>query len=164
MALDQPTLKSVVLRGGATGFRVATEWRYTWATPSAKYGLLERQIRIPEGFLHDGASIPRILWTPLGLTPAGLLSAAALVHDALYRYHGLLPHGWIFQRVLGSDAWAEILVEKRAYSREAADAMLRRIMLEGEVRLIQATLAYWGVRACGWHAWDHQRKLEVEEE
>ena len=41
---------------------------------------------IPEGFRFDGASIPRICWTILGLHPwHDRVRRAALLHDYLYR-------------------------------------------------------------------------------
>lgn len=50
-----------------------------------------RTITVPQGFLTDGASVPRFLWS---LFPAwGSYSRAALVHDYLcYRLHEGNPH------------------------------------------------------------------------
>ena len=43
-------------------------------------------VEIPEGFINDGASVPRWAWSIVGLTPDGLLRAAAVVHDFHYRF------------------------------------------------------------------------------
>lgn len=43
-----------------------------------------QKIVVPRGFVFDGASIPRLLWSVL--SPAGLLLVPGLVHDFAYRY------------------------------------------------------------------------------
>lgn len=47
-------------------------------------------IVVPQGFTHDGASVPRLAWTLSGLTPDGPIRAAALLHDYAYRLKGVL--------------------------------------------------------------------------
>ena len=44
----------------------------------------EYELIIKKGFVFDGASIPRILWTTLGCPFGELYTAPACVHDALY--------------------------------------------------------------------------------
>ena len=45
-------------------------------------------ITVPDGFISDGASVPRLTWTLSGLTPDGLIRGGALVHDLMYRRNG----------------------------------------------------------------------------
>ena len=80
-------------------------------------------IEVPEGFVNDGASVPRWAWSVSGLTPDGLLRAAAIVHDFHYRFG----------------------IESRAF----ADKMFYEMLLEYGVRPRQARLAYAAVRLGG---------------
>lgn len=53
-------------------------------------------ITIPSGYVWDGATIPRIAWSIVGLTPFGIHDEATLIHDYLYECEGELdevkPH------------------------------------------------------------------------
>lgn len=166
--LDQPPLEPVRFRSGREGFRVESDWSYTWSvTPSLEVGALEHQLRIPGGpkgvgFLHDGASVPRLLWTLTGITPAGLISAAALVHDCLYRFQGRLPAYWLFERPLGVQGWHAVPMKQTHYTRETADRLFARIMREAGVDVVERRLAYRGVRLCGWRSWMGEPRKLVE--
>lgn len=46
---------------------------------------------IPVYYSWDGATIPRIGWTIVGLTPFGAHNVATLKHDYLYSYEGVIP-------------------------------------------------------------------------
>lgn len=49
-------------------------------------------IEIPLGFVFDGATIPRIAWSIVGLTPFGAHNGATVIHDYLYYKEGeILP-------------------------------------------------------------------------
>ena len=41
------------------------------------HGGVRRRILIPKGFVYDGASVPRLVWTLSGILPDGLIRAAA---------------------------------------------------------------------------------------
>ena len=47
-----------------------------------------RQMFAPADYVYDGASIPRIAWSILGIAPSGPIDAAALAHDISYRAMG----------------------------------------------------------------------------
>jgi hypothetical protein len=82
---------------------------------------------IPSGFIYDGASIPRLVWGPLGVTPDGLHRAAALIHDYLY-------------------------MNKANFSytrKEVDDLFLRQMLMLGMPRR-RARLMHRGVRLFGW--------------
>ena len=80
----QPICQSV----GKKLSRVVEAIEYTWVD-----SLGVKKVVIHAGFLFDGASIPRIFWTMLGLTPHGVMDGPALIHDFLYHYQGRLPRG-----------------------------------------------------------------------
>lgn len=86
---------------------------------------------ILKGFVYDGASIPRLVWPIIGMTPDGLLRGGALVHDALYRNGGVMP---------GID---------HVFTRKEADGIFHSLMAEAGVKPRRAYLAYVGVRLFG---------------
>jgi hypothetical protein len=77
---------------------------------------------VPAGFLTDLASIPRLLWTPLG-HPAGRYAQAAVLHD-----------------------W---LLDVAAVPRARADRIFLEAMQVLGVPSLQRWLMYAGVRAWG---------------
>ena len=73
----QPVNIPVLLGSGEEGYKLVETYSYSWTMPDR----LRRAITIPKGFTYDGASVPRLVWTLSGITPDGLIRAAALVHD-----------------------------------------------------------------------------------
>lgn len=53
---------------------------------------LDTTILIPEGFIFDGASVPRVFW-PI-LDPVGILLIGSIFHDFGYTYNYLLDDGY----------------------------------------------------------------------
>lgn len=51
----------------------------------------ERWVYVPEGYLTDGASVPRIFWNIV--PPWGIYGQAAIVHDYLYQHLTIMVHG-----------------------------------------------------------------------
>ena len=96
--------------------------------------LIYSGLTVPAGFSSDGASVPRFFWRIV--FPPGDQKAlrAAFLHDWRYRTH---PEGW---------------------SREAADNLFRRVLIEDGVSQICAALAYRGVRIFGGRAWKEGNK------
>lgn len=90
-----------------------------------------RRITVPEGYITDFATIPRIFWVLL--PPLGRYLYAALIHDRLY---------WMHNR--GHDL---------SYSRAYADQIMREVMSASEVKPWQRWLIYAGVRVGGWVCW-----------
>ncbi len=104
--------------------------------------------KIRAGFIHDGASVPRLAWTLSGLRPDGLLRAAALLHDALYQHCGELPRSWVFPG-------------KTKFTRAEADRIFHDVMQAAGVGWWKRKVAYRGVRIGGWISWrKHQRRLQ----
>lgn len=90
---------------------------------------LGTQITVPEGFVTDLASIPRVFWNIL--PPFGAYSAAAVVHDWCYRTH--------------------------RFTRCQSDGFLLEAMAICRVPFWQRVMIHTAVRLFGWHAW-RQRK------
>jgi hypothetical protein len=137
--LEQPLNRPV----GERAYELVADWTYEW-----KHDGIRRRITVPKGFVCDGASVPRLVWTLTGILPDGLIRAAALVHDWLYKHQGRLPLG--SYQEFRDGAWAGL---DWVVSREVADRLFARIMREAEVRKVRRRMAYVTVRACGWWAW-----------
>ena len=86
-------------------------------------------LTVPAGFSSDGASVPRFFWRLV--FPPGDQKAlrAAFVHDWIYRTH---PEGW---------------------TREAADKLFLKLLIEEGMPEFRAVLAWLGVRIFGSAAW-----------
>ena len=105
-----------------------------------KYKLAEsyiyRDITVPKDFVYDGASVPRMLWSIIGLRPDGLIRAAATVHDWLYSTSG----------VTGS----------RSYTRAESDMIFYDLMVLAEISEGKCKVAYWAVKYFGKPSWGVQ--------
>jgi hypothetical protein len=98
-------------------------------------------ITIPAGYLYDGASVPRALWSVSGLTPDGLIRAAALVHDWIYVHKGRIPsfHGHI--------------PCKLRLTRAQTDRIFLDHMEWSGMGWWARNIAFSAVRAYGWTQW-----------
>lgn len=94
-----------------------------------KQPLIYEDLIVPVGFESDGASVPRFFWR--FVFPPGDVHAlrAAFLHDYVYRKH---PKGW---------------------TKEKADKMFRKVMIEDGCTKHQANKAYIGVMLFGFAAW-----------
>lgn len=127
---------------GEGEYLLVRDWDYVW-----REGELRHRIRIPCGDEHDGASVPRLAWTVAGITPDGLIRAAALLHDWLYKWRGAVP---LYYAAEPMGDWRRTV---RVFTRSESDALFRRVMAEAGVGAIRRRIAYLGVRAGGWWAW-----------
>jgi hypothetical protein len=118
----------------------------TMGTIEVKAGRDDRvrwNLVIPKGFEWDGASVPRFLWSLSGIRPDGLLRAAALVHDYIYRSKGR-GVGW--DRETGNPlGWL--------FTRKEADVLFYDMIREAGGGWWTAIRAYRAVRMFGWLAW-----------
>jgi hypothetical protein len=71
---------------GADHWRVAREFKYFIGSENSK-----RWITVPAGYLTDGASVPRALWSII--PPWGAYGQAAVVHDILCEYLSIMVSG-----------------------------------------------------------------------
>ena len=106
-------------------------------------------VRIDEGFLWR-PSVPNIF---RGIMPIHPLYPASLVHDWMYRYRGnMMKEGYLKMRAdikSVNKNWYRI----RRVSREFADGVFRKLMLETEVPTWRAQLAWAAVRIGGGFKW-----------
>lgn len=128
-------------------YRLRRTHRYEWA--HGEGGRRQRyRLTVPAGYVYDGASVPRWLWSVTGILPDGLQREAALLHDWLYEHRGA-PPAPSYERagVRGWEACAEV------WTRGAADRLFGRLMREAGVPKVRRRSAYLAVRAFGWLYW-----------
>lgn len=127
-------------------FRLLEVARYTWwnplGAPDPERDLL--RLEVPEGFTHDFASVPRVLWMLISPLDLGL---ASLFHDWLYRAGGRVTTlRW--DRTDGR--WDPV---EDPWSRRYADELFARMMREQGVPKWRRRAAYLAVRLAGGSSW-----------
>ena len=90
--MDYPKLKPVPIKTKGLSWFHKTK---VWLTASRKWEIVEDYyfyipwlkitIKIPKGFVFDGASIPKLFWGLLA--PTGILFIPGLFHDYGYKYN-----------------------------------------------------------------------------
>lgn len=88
-----------------------------------------KTVHVPYGFKSDGASVPRIFWRMVFPSSDTQALRAAFVHDYIYQNH---PYGW---------------------TKEQADSLFYRMLIEDGVPKWRAWMAYKGVDWFGSYAW-----------
>ena len=101
-----------------------------------------------KGFLYDGASVPRFAWTISGLTPDGLLRAAALVHDVFYVHKGVLD-----LKTKDVTVYKNGQLSTLTLTRKESDQLFKAILIKSHVTKFKANLAYHSVRIGGYYKW-----------
>lgn|SRR5574340_870527 len=94
-------------------------------------------IRVPAGFLCDGASVPRIVRNLID--DDDLSEAAWLLHDYLYSVQGVVS-------------------EFIRFTRADVDRLLNSINIRHGVVPWKRRAVYAAVRLCGWHAWNSHKE------
>ncbi len=130
-------------------YMLAKQYVYQWEIEQ-EGGKVQYKIVVPEGFMYDGASVPRIAWSLSGITPDGLMRAPALVHDWIYAHKGKLPDE-SYQFKIGKAKWKPVLA---VWAREAADKLFARMMRESGVSKPKRRMVYRAVRWFGGFSWD----------
>jgi hypothetical protein len=134
----------------ADKYRLVENYEYRWYSKNSSKDF---RIIVPEGFIYDGASIPRVVWSISGLRPDGLIRAAACIHDWIYRYSGKVPPA---SYQFAPDTPGESLVWSdcnESISRDYADRLFRYIMRDAGVAPRRVEMAYYAVWAFGWYSW-----------
>jgi len=150
--LEQPLLIPV----SDSRYKLALDYHYSWTDSVTG---LRCMLSIPQGFLCDGASVPRCAWTLSGLRPDGLIRAAALVHDFIYRRAGVFAAG----DGLSAEVKNVWIPAARTFTRAETDNLFLRIMKEAGMGWCRRTLAYTYVRAVGWIAWrKYEKRLQKD--
>ncbi len=152
--MDYPILKPLPIKTKGLSW-----WResWVWLTSSRKFEIiedyylyipwLELTVKIPKGFIFDGASIPKILW-PL-LSPTGVLFIPGLFHDYGYKYNK-----WIDK----DDH--DIFVDE---GQKFFDTHFGKLGEYINDMAILDVVAYRSLRMFGWKAWNTHRKNEKGE-
>ena len=130
MKFEQPEATPIKPEGT---YRLKRDYTYTRFGPAG--GVLW-SITVLKGFIWAGASVPQWLWSLTGMTRDGLIRAAALIHDLMYRG----PNG----TVTGCS---------KVFTRKEADVILYEIAREAGCSWWTAWRAYRAVRWFGWWAW-----------
>ena len=127
---------------GHRQFRLTRPYRYQWTHEEEA-----RRLTVPRGFVHDGASVPRIVWS---FVPPQPKDRAAVFHDLLYQHGGELPEGCHERYV--DRRWIPV---EGAWSRRDADRLFCRMLREdpaGPGR-IRRRLAFRAVQLFGRGSW-----------
>ena len=96
-------------------------------------------LSVPPAFISDGASVPRLAWTASGLTPDGLIRAAALVHDFIYTVKGKVM----------CQKHTDGVVYQLSLDRKSADEIFLDLMLAATASSARSKLAFRAVRVFG---------------
>jgi hypothetical protein len=131
-------------------YRLEEDYVYHWED-----GKVPHRITIKKGFEYDGASVPRFAWSLVGIRPDGLIRAAALVHDFIYRHVGEMPPKTCEYLGQKSEEWED---DGCVWSRKRADRLLEIMMKQASSSKIKRWLVYKFVRRFGWVAWNGHKK------
>ena len=104
------------------------------------------QIKIPKGFIFDGASIPRPLW--ILLSPVGLLFIQGLLHDYGYKYNRLELANPTDDNIYYGENYGKLFWDK---------VFLKEGIRVNDFALIGA-MAWLALLAFGWIAWRKHRR------
>lgn len=124
-------------------WEVAEEWRYELPDGVT--------ITIPEGFVTDGASIPRI--ARFMATPAGLLFIPGIIHDYAYKHNSLL---------LGTERYGYGVYTAAINNREYWDTLFLKVSKRHTKLRVLSYSAYAAVRLFGWIPWNKHRANDGE--
>jgi len=144
--LQMPDLRPVPISShGLSWWGRIKAWIFTprqWEVVADYYLYVEylrAELKIPAGFIFDGASIPRILW-PL-LSPTGILLIPSIFHDYAYRHKELLD---------GNGRRVFMLQGQKFY-----DEMFRRISIQVNGIKTPDFIAWLMLRLFGRFAYDN---------
>lgn len=90
---------------------------------------------IPQGFRCDGMSIPKLLRPAIGQPVDAIATAAATVHDYIYRTSGIRH------------------LDGTLVTRSEADAILRQMLIDAGYGRARSWLCWTGVRIFGGKYW-----------
>ena len=141
-------------RVGRRLWRLDAPYRVEYEMDGERY-----RLTVPAGFLYDGASVPRFVWSILA---ADKLHKASVPHDFAYEVGGVMPLGswqWIDER----GVWRDV---PHDMTRKHSDRLLRLMARkddEGPRTGAGARAAYRGVRWFGGSSWGPKPPRKVEQ-
>lgn len=145
--MNMPVLKPIPFPKGLSYFRTLVSYTRLWRV--VEDYILEipnhPRITIPEGFIFDGASVPKIFRNLV--SPTGILLIPGLVHDFGYRYNYLLTHYSRYMEGAGKDIFDELFLE-----------------IANHVNGLKAIneIAYFAVKYGGGKAWKRHINAQVD--
>ena len=118
-------------------------WTCRWDYQDAP----RRFLSVPAGTVYDGASVPRPVWSLAGIRPDGLIRAASLAHDCLYRSKGNRLSAVIGPTLTNANG------NRLTVDRAEADWVLREFMAFAGMSRLRCRRAWLAVRSFGWLYW-----------
>lgn len=112
-------------------------------------------IKIPKGFVTDGASVPKLFRALL--TPSGILFVAGIIHDYAYRNDKLMG---MKTDTLGN--FTEEFDFSVKGGREYWDFVFMKTGVQTSGLYVIPRLAYCNLLVFGWIAWNRYRKKELD--
>lgn len=148
--IEQPLITPINERE----YRLEEDYTFKWVNKDWLEG-----ITIQAGFIYDGASVPRVFWSLVGIHPDGLMRAASLVHDYLYIHKGNPPklkngYGVFLETPFNVRHAANL-----SLSRKQVDDLFLRMLKASGLSWSKRNAAYLGVRAGGWVYWKQPKKV-----
>ena len=105
-----------------------------------------REIKVPSGFIFDGASVPKIFW--FLLSPTGILLIPGILHDYAYKF------GYLIVEI--GDGETRRIWRDRDYW----DRFFREVAITVNGFRFINWVAYFALKYFGWVAWNKHRKAE----
>ena len=130
--LPEPIIQAIP---GTNQFRLHEGWQIDFKANGKKYVL-----KVKEGAVTDGASIPKFVWSipVIGGHPLeGLVLPGAFAHDMLYAAEHL--------------------------DRAVCDDIFRDLMIRNKVNFMKRNTYYYAVRTCGGAVWRKHTNHSIED-
>jgi hypothetical protein len=115
-------------------------------------GGIKYSLKVPNHYIFDGASIPRISKMVIDLPQHGIMDGVALPHDYGYEHKGIFPYGsyLIFDKYKVSWIVCEVPMSKASL-----DSLLSALCVHFKAcGKFKASLVWSGVAAFGFAAWN----------
>jgi len=124
-------------------YQLRGTYSYCWEKDKNKYKII-----IPSGFTYDGTSVPRFLWSIIGIYPDGIHRPASLIHDYIYHNKGLTPYG--VEYTYSNEKWVPAQIR---WDRKDSDRLFCRMLKELGVSKFKRRIMYYAVRTFGYFWW-----------
>ena len=123
--------------------KTTEEWECNWRCNGVR-----RILTVPKGYVWDGASVPRIAWSIIGLTPGGLVDGPSLAHDVPYRAKG----GAFIDKLVGCTI-TDVHGDAVRIKRDEVDLVFKYFCVFSGIRKLRAAAAYRAVWGFGRRHW-----------
>lgn len=130
-------------------YRLEQAWYFYFTLDGVEY-----RDKVPEGWLTDGTSVPRSIWSFFGITRDGLERGASWGHDWLYTNRGT-----VYCERIVNDEWVPVYLK---LDREDVDNIFYQTLMDLKLSEKRAHLMFNGVRKFGGHAWESHREKAMK--